>query len=92
MIMFSIFDIKAKTFSMPFFEKSKETAIRAVATQLGSDSLIARYPEDFVLYQLCVVDEISGVISDSEKEKICRIDEIYEAQKRHDENGGALFV
>lgn len=92
MIMFSIYDIKAKVYIMPFFERSKDTAIRAIATQLTPDSLIGRYPEDFSLYQICVFDEASGAITEAEKEKICRVDEIFEASRRHDENGGALFV
>lgn len=83
MIMFGIYDLKAEHFFAPFFERSNDSAIRAIAVQFSEDSMIARYPEDFVLYKLAQFDAESGAVTDCEKLKLCRVDEIYKASKRH---------
>lgn len=92
MIMFGIYDLKAEHFFAPFFERSEDTAIRALATQFGDDSMLARYPEDFVLYKLAKFDPESGSVSECERVKVCRVDEIYRASRKRDDEGGALFV
>lgn len=93
MIMYGIYDLKGEVFFAPFFERSDDTAIRAIAVQFSDESFLAKYPEDFVLYKLANFDAQSGAVTDCEKVKICRIDEIYYASKKHEKDaGGALSV
>lgn len=88
MIMFGIYDLKAEHFFAPFFERSIDSAIRALAVQFSDDSMLARYPEDFVLFKLAHFDPESGAVTDAERVKVCRVDDIYRAaQKKGVESG-----
>lgn len=88
MIMFGIYDLKSEHFFAPFFERSNDSAIRALAVQFSDDSMLARYPEDFVLYKLAQFDPESGAVSDAERVKICRVDEIYRASLKKGVDSG----
>lgn len=63
-LMFSVFDRKAKTFSVPFFSQRRELAIRSVASMVSDvsaqASMLARFPEDFALFQLGSFDDESA--------------------------------
>lgn len=84
MIMFGIYDLKGEYFFAPFFERSEETAIRVLSVQFAEDSFLAKYPEDFVLYKLAKFDAQSGAVTECEKIRVCRIDEIYNQVKKRD--------
>lgn len=54
MILVSLFDVKAKTYSPPHPTQNKDTAIRELAmlVNAGDKSLIATNPEDYALYSV----------------------------------------
>lgn len=62
--MCSIFDGKAKAFTSPLFFVTPEVAIRnfAYTVQESRDSMMFKFPEDFVLYHLGEWDDQMGVV------------------------------
>ena len=61
--MFSVFDIKAQSFSKPMFLTHKGEAIRAFQDVVkDGKSMIALHPEDYKLYALGFLDDVSGEI------------------------------
>lgn len=61
MKIFSIYDSKVKAFTTPFFRDHAQNAIRGFS-QLVSDSKtdMAKWPDDYYLYELGEFDEIQG--------------------------------
>lgn len=58
---FSLFDLKANAYSTPFFFNHQGQAIRAVMDMLSSaDSVPARHPQDFQLWELGTWDDQTG--------------------------------
>lgn len=68
MLIYSIFDSKVGAFMSPFLARTDGEAIRMVAASLftpnGAPSMVAQYPEDFVLFALGEWDDSAGIVSD----------------------------
>lgn len=59
--VFAIYDNKVGGFNKPFVLKNKAEAERVLRQTLqGSDTLLARFPQDYNLYILGELDMISG--------------------------------
>lgn len=64
MIMVSVQDVKAETFSPPVCSQNKATALRDFATAVNQPgSLLNSHPDDFVLHQVGLFDVVTGKIS-----------------------------
>lgn len=63
--VFALFDSKAGSYGMPFFTHNRGSAIRGIKAQISQDSssMLAKYPEDFSLFDLGIYDEVEGRIS-----------------------------
>lgn len=55
--IYSIRDNKAEAYLRPFFERTNDTAIRAVKTAMQTDF---GYPEDYALYSIGIFDDNNG--------------------------------
>lgn len=61
---FSVFDVKADTFSAPFFFPATGLAVRAFkATVADRETSVGKYPEDFKLVELGEFDDQLGVLT-----------------------------
>lgn len=68
--IFAIKDYTAELFSNLQLHANKATAIRSFTDQVNNgqaDNLVAKYPEQFGLYQLGVYDDNTGFIEVSEQ-------------------------
>lgn len=62
--VFSLFDSKSKSYGNPFFMNSAGAAVRAFSDLInGVDSLPAKHPGDFVLYEIGSFDDGSAVLT-----------------------------
>lgn len=61
-ICFSIRDEKVQSYGMPFCCATQAEAVRMVGDALTTDTIFARHPNDFTLYNVGSFDEISGQI------------------------------
>lgn len=61
MKMFSIRDIKAEGFSLPFFSENAHTAMRELSTRLKSDQVMSKYAEDFDVFESGVFNQETGL-------------------------------
>lgn len=63
--VYSIFDVKAASFGVPFYAPRRELAIRNVTAVVRDSSpasgMLSKFPEDFVLYFLGSFDDDKGV-------------------------------
>lgn len=67
-VLMATWDSKAKAYRNPFFVDSVGQGVRAFATAVNSkDTEIARYPEDFSLFQLGTIDLLSGAVMPIDK-------------------------
>lgn len=63
--VFTIYDIKASEHGQPFFSQNAATASRAVSTEVNnpqSTTTFARFPDDFLLYQIGEFDSETGLL------------------------------
>lgn len=69
--IYSVKDLKAGAFALPFFQARDEAAIRSFsdAVQHG-DELLRRHPEDFALYCLGEFDDNLGIVAGLETPKL----------------------
>lgn len=60
---FSVRDVKANTFSMPFFAPTKATGLRSF-TDLARDdrAQVKRHPEDYQLYEIGLFHPDTGIM------------------------------
>lgn len=64
MNMYAVFDQKAQAYGNPVFFRTHGEATRVLEDEiLKGDTLIAKHPEDFVLFFIGHFDEVSGVMS-----------------------------
>lgn len=57
----AVYDEKAEAFAMPFFQQSEVLGIRAfTAAARDPDSLLSKFPRDYVLYKLAEYDDNLG--------------------------------
>lgn len=69
--VFSIFDIKAKAYSNPFFMPHVGMASRAFGDEVNNpQSAINKHPEDFALYQVGEYDDLAGLFDAAFKQPI----------------------
>jgi len=62
--MYSIYDVKAAAYGVPFFTPTDGLAIRSFQNLVeDSNSMVFRYPEDFTLYCLGDIDLNSALIT-----------------------------
>lgn len=60
---FAVFDVKADTYSPPFFFPARGLAVRSFqATVADKSTTIGKYPQDFKLVELGEFDDQSGVM------------------------------
>lgn len=62
--IFSVYDMKSKVFSIPFFSVNQATALRdfeRACRDVNSD--LNAFPNDFSLYELGSFDDNTGLIS-----------------------------
>lgn len=72
--MFSIFDVKAKAFGVPFFAFNAALAQRSVAAAVrAGESTLAKFPEDFVLYEVGVFDDATGAVESVTPSAVCNL-------------------
>lgn len=61
---YSIYDLKAKIFTPPFFMRSRGEAIRAFTTTANdTTNNVGKFPEDFQLYQVGEYDDTTGKLT-----------------------------
>jgi len=62
--VYSIYDIKALAFLQPFFSLNDRTACRAVGAVVNdAGTLLAKHPEDFVLFHVGEYEDTKGLLS-----------------------------
>lgn len=60
---FSVYDGKAKTFSVPFFKLTVGMALRDFEDLVNHpETMVNRHPEDFVLYEVGNFDDSNGML------------------------------
>lgn len=62
--VFSVYDIKSKVFSTPFFMLTSGAAIRGFS-DLANDNntTVAKHPEDYQLYQIATFDDEKAIFT-----------------------------
>lgn len=60
--IFAIRDTKAEAYLPPFFERTNETAIRAVQKATTEDPNFQTYAEDYSLWELGTFNDSNGII------------------------------
>lgn len=61
---FSVYDSKAEMFHVPFFMNTTAAGMRAFEQLINDpNSMPAKYPGDFVLYEIGEFDDSSGTVS-----------------------------
>ena len=60
--MYEIRDSKAKAFQQPWFERTHETAQRAVQQAMHQEGTFAQYTEDYDLYHCGIFNDENGII------------------------------
>jgi len=61
MLVFAIYDSKAKYYKHPFLMKSKGEVLRGFIDLANDEKTeIGKHPEDFVLFYIGTFDEVSG--------------------------------
>lgn len=62
MILFSVFDKKAQTFSQPFCAVNEQVAIRQFGDAVrDTNTAICAHPEDYQLFKVAAFDQSLGV-------------------------------
>lgn len=73
---FAVYDLKAKSYFMPFYMETEAQARRVFLTScLDTSSALNKFSEDFALYQLGVQDFKTGKFTEDIQE-IARADEL----------------
>lgn len=70
--VYSIYDVKAKVFNVPFFAQTDvlaERLLRGAASEKGS--LLGRFPADFRCYRIGLFDDESGELTACSAELVC---------------------
>lgn len=76
---FAVYDMKAKTYFMPFYMETEAQARRVLLTSaLDINSALNKFPEDFALHQLGVMDYETGKYTEEIKE-IARVNELLQS-------------
>lgn len=80
--MFTLFDTMAECHSKPHFFKTTGEALRAITDAANSgDDPIAKHSKDYVVYELGVYDDNSGMLMPYENpKKIMNVGDLVSAQ------------
>lgn len=71
MKIFSIMDIKAKTYLAPVFFANRAVALRSIRSLMkGTDNQFVEFPDDYHFYELGDFDSDTGVITPRQPEFI----------------------
>lgn len=64
MLVFAVYDSKAKAYMRPFFSQSIGTAIRAFGDVVNDpQEMVAKHSADFSLHHIGEFDDVTGVLS-----------------------------
>ena len=74
--LFSVYDEKTKTYTVPFFAQTNEIAKRTVLGSFSSTSQLVLYPSDYILYCLGSIDDTTGAIEPVSAIRINAISEL----------------
>ena len=70
--VFSVFDVVAKIYGMPFVFVHEGEALRWLSDMVADDrSSLNHHPADYKLYRLGTFDDVSGKFSACEPEFLC---------------------
>lgn len=77
--LFTVRDTKSDSYGMPFCSQATGAAMRGFADEVNNDregNVLAKHPEDFILFELGSFDERTGEITlhDAKKSLACGID------------------
>lgn len=76
---FAVYDMKAKTYFMPFYMETEAQAKRVLLTSaLDVNSALNKFPEDFALHQLGTMDYETGKFTEDIQE-IARVSELLQS-------------
>lgn len=76
---FAVYDVKAKTYFMPFYMETEAQARRVLLNAaLDVNSTLNKFPEDFALHQLGTMDYETGKYTEEIKE-VARINELLQS-------------
>lgn len=77
--VYSIYDIKAQVYQLPFYSPNDAVALRTVYDSFYQhDSIISRHPEDFILYKLGEFDDVRGLLMSTQRLHIANLSSILE--------------
>lgn len=78
-IGFAIYDTKSESFGQPFFTHNRASAMRGIRLQLQQDSnsMIAKFPSDFALFEIGSFDEEHGLL-EGNKAFVINVSELME--------------
>lgn len=74
-VVCSVRDSAAEIFGQPFFVPSRGVALRSFADEVNRaavDNALNQHPEDFILYELGVFDESTGLFNCHEPQQLSR--------------------
>lgn len=61
---FSVYDVKAKFYGKPVYQRNAAEAIRAFETECNApESQLCKYPQDFVLFEIGEYDDETGILT-----------------------------
>lgn len=73
----SVFDKGAAVYGPPFFVRHIAEARRSVQQALrDKNTMLAQYPEQFVVFRLGTFDDAKGVFEQSQAEILCEVSEL----------------
>lgn len=79
MMMFTVYDVKAKAYLRPFFERTKATALRSFVELVNEDGhAFRKHAEDYSLWYIGDFSEDTGVITGAVNECIGKAIEFLE--------------
>lgn len=63
MRMFAIYDVKAEIFTAPHFMRTVGEAVRGFSMEVQNpDSMLSKWPDDYVLYEVGEFDQVTGAL------------------------------
>lgn len=82
MKVFSILDIKAKTYCKPFVDTTPASAIRSFGQAVNDpQSQISKFPEDYILYQIGEFSETTGALKPTERTELAQAHNLVEEKE-----------
>lgn len=76
--MYSVYDIKSKSYAPPFLELTDGTAIRAISDIIANNPShpFARYSEDFRLVRIGFFEEESAKVDNDKFGEVIKLDQL----------------